>query len=471
MVPRSVGNGSDGIDIQSASNTIGGTVAGAGNVISGNFNVGLNIIGSGATNNFVEGNFIGTNAVGTAALANGGNGIAISGGATSNSIGNGLAGGRNIISGNSSAGISIAGIGTNSNVVFGNYIGTDATGTQALGNGTVGVPAVSQGILIFNGPQNNYIGTNGDGVNDANEGNLISGNLSDGVKIQAANNNVVAGNFIGVDATGTAALGNGRYGVFILQGSTGNRIGTNADGQSDTLERNIISGNGSSGILLDQSSSNTIAGNYIGTNAAGSAALAGAVDGVVIQNSSTNNTIGGTLAGTGNVVVGSGLDGILLQDINPGNNLVAGNIIGADRTGLIPLGGFTNGIDIQSSDNIIGGTTALARNVVVNNINAGIALQSSTTTDNTVEGNYVGVGSDGATVLGNGNEGIDLFSDGGSETIADNIVAGSGSVGIRVFSNNNVIQNDFIGTDATGTVAAGQWRRCVPGQRGQWDLH
>ena len=180
------------------------------------------------------------------------------------------------------------------NVIQGNYLGTNLAGTA-------GFPLASQGsygVIIF-GSSNNVIGTDGDGSNDAAEGNVISGTNTAGILIESgspslpSNNNVIAGNLIGTSADGNAALANGRMGVFLLSG-TGNRIGTNSDGVSDAAERNLISGNLEGGVYLG-GDANIVAGNLLGTNLAGAAALPNR-SGVIVQNAS-NNRIGGTTAG------------------------------------------------------------------------------------------------------------------------------------------------------------------------------
>jgi hypothetical protein len=235
---------------------------------------------------------IGTNATGTAAMANGDNGITVSFSA-GNTIGGSVAGVRNIISGNNTGGVDISGSGANSNWVAGNFIGTDLSDTVRIGNGG------GAGVAIHGGAQFNVVGTNGDGINDGAEGNVISGNggggpfpgfgpgsFFDNVDIwdPGTDHNVVAGNFIGTDATGTQAIGsNGPAdGVAIVFGAQFNRIGTNADGISDALERNIISGNPAQGVELDFAGTqyNMVAGNYIGTDVTGIVALPNGVDGV-----------------------------------------------------------------------------------------------------------------------------------------------------------------------------------------------
>src|SRR5262249_946383 len=123
------------------------------------------------------------------------------------------------------------------NKVQGNLISTDRTGNALLGN-------PRGGIYIWQGARWNVVGTDGDGVNDATEGNVITGDsANDAVDIFGAGTdyNVVAGNIIGRGNDGSTVLGT-QTGANIFYGATGNRIGTNADGVSDELERNIISG-------------------------------------------------------------------------------------------------------------------------------------------------------------------------------------------------------------------------------------
>ena len=149
------------------------------------------------------------------------------------------------------------------------------------------------GVEIDGGASGNLIGTNGDGVNDAAERNLISGNRFAGVWIngQGTDGNAVAGNFIGTSVTGDVALNNGTVigsyyrsrpiegGVVIDGGASGNRIGTDGKSVDDVGQRNVIAGAmppseidgvGISGTGTD---GNVVAGNFIGTDATGTLAL------------------------------------------------------------------------------------------------------------------------------------------------------------------------------------------------------
>ena len=119
------------------------------------------------------------------------------------------------------AGIHVTGTGATGGWIYGNFLGTDPTGTQAAPN--------NDGVEIDAGATSNLVGTNGDGMND--QGNLISGNGNDGVQVSGgAGFNVVAGNKIGTDVSGTVVLGYSSCGVEVDAGCIGNTIGGTAPG-------------------------------------------------------------------------------------------------------------------------------------------------------------------------------------------------------------------------------------------------
>ncbi len=156
----------------------------------------------------IEGNLIGTNAAGSAALANHLSGVLINSGASGNTIGGTTAAALNVISGNMGDGVNISDSGTTLNVVEGNFIGTDVTGTLDLGN--------NNGVSILSSSSNNTIGGTTTGAR-----NIISGNNQYGISFyRAGTGNVVAGNYIGTDKDGTAALGNGSWGIEISRPRT-----------------------------------------------------------------------------------------------------------------------------------------------------------------------------------------------------------------------------------------------------------
>jgi IPT/TIG domain/PASTA domain len=254
-----LGNASDGIqlDWQAQGNTIGGSVPGAGNVVSGNGQAGGIVAYGNSSDTLIQGNYVGTNAAGTAAL--GGNiecGILLTSG--SNTVGGTSAGARNVISGNGGGcGLGVGG----STTVEGNYIGTNAAGTAALGNGVGGQGESDIPAGLFIGSSNNQIGGSAPGA-----GNVISGNLEPGVWIissasSPANGNVLQGNYIGTDSTATRAIGNTGAGVWIA-GGAGNTIGGTVLGDANTIAHNTLSG-----VEVDVGTGNPIEGNSIFANA------------------------------------------------------------------------------------------------------------------------------------------------------------------------------------------------------------
>ena len=185
-------------------------------------------IASGA--NVVQGNYVGPTSR-DLALGNPMSGSTLP---ASNLTGGNVAGAGNVISGNG-YGVQLDTTGATGNLVQGNKVGTNAGGSAGLGN-------TSTGIVISQGAQNNLIGVNGADTNAAFEGNVISANGFLGIQVTgtSTSGNVIAGNEIGTNAAGTAALGNVSGGIQVF-GAANTRIGTNADGVGDALERNIIS--------------------------------------------------------------------------------------------------------------------------------------------------------------------------------------------------------------------------------------
>lgn len=239
--------------------------------------------------------------------------------ATDNTIGGPAEGDRNIVSLNE-IGIHVGG---SNNVVQGNYIGTDVTGTESRPNRVEG---------IFVGPRarGNLIGGSNDG-----QGNVISGNQLFGISIidPGATENVVQGNYIGVDASGRVALKNG-YGV-ALWNSVQNTIGGDT-----SSEANVISGNGSAGVLIrgPETNANLVIGNLIGTDVSGSEALEQAT-GIWLLDGPQGNRIGGTSDGEGNVIAHSAGGGILIEGANTTGNTIRGNSIHSNGRGILSKDG------------------------------------------------------------------------------------------------------------------------------------
>jgi hypothetical protein len=301
------------------------------------------------------------------------------------------------------------------NIVAGNWIGLDATGAIALGNGAPGVDVVGA---------NNLIG--GLGPNDRN---VIAGNGGDGIRIQSpSTGTLVQGNFIGTDRTGTFDLGSAGDGIHIAGGASGNTIGGSAP-----LARNVIAGNDGDGIEIT-GNGNTVAGNYIGLDATGGVALANGEQGIDV--SGANNAIGGTGPFDRNVISGNASHGVMLAGGGATANRVIGNYIGTDLNGTLDLGN-ADGVRIQNGahGNTIGGTTAAERNVISGNED-GIEIRNAVSTPNIVAGNYIGTTAGGAGPLGNSESGIEVTSAnntiGGTAPGAGNTIAFNGQDGVMV---------------------------------------
>ena len=248
--------------------------------------------------------------------------------------------------------------------------------------------------------------------------------FTNGISISDSGSHLIAGNWIGVTVTGNASAGTVTQGLN-LWNSTNNTIGgiTAAD-------RNVISGTTNIGInLTGASTGNQIRGNYIGVGADGTTDVGNRWFG--IYSSAANNTIGGNVAGAGNVISGSGTSGggavgVHLTSTASGTT-IQGNIIGLNAAGTAVIANDGHGINIQSNNNTIGGTTAAERNVISGNLNSGIWIDGSS---NTIRGNYFGLGADGTTSLGNGWDGLSI---GGS----NNVIGGTGASDGNILANNS----------------------------------
>ncbi|HEU4391510.1 MAG TPA: CSLREA domain-containing protein, partial [Blastocatellia bacterium] len=449
-----LGNGFDGIRVISPNNVIGGTTPGSRNVISGNAVRGVEIsdFGGLATGNLVQGNLIGTDVTGASKLSPSAQEGVVIFFVSSNTIGGTTAAARNIISGNT-PGI-LVGIGATATLVQGNFIGTDITGTAPLPN--------SDGIDV-NGANNTVGGT------AAGARNIISGNIGNGVFIffNEAVGNQLLGNLIGTDVNGVVKIPNGENGVEVVTAAT--TIGGTSIGA-----RNIISGNLQYGVLIsgntgefnpisDSAPGSLVVGNFIGTDFTGGMKLGNGFSGVGVY--TPNNTIGGTSAGSRNILSGNSV-GVTIFGSQARANLILGNFIGIDATGLLPLGNTASGIQLLGSNNIVGGPEAGAGNVVSSNsigiLIAGADAQASSTTGNVVQGNLIGTDASATLPLGNSQRGVSILANnnliGGGAAGAGNIIAFNKGAGIDVrnfngsatgnsFRRNSIFSNDGLGID------------------------
>lgn len=336
-------------------------IAISGLVINSFGQSGINVL-NGVDNLFIWGNFIGTDPSGLVDLGNGNHGINLGEGfggsdavtVGTNSDGINDTGEGNLISGNGQDGI--LGWTLTNSTISGNFIGSNRFGTgTTLGNGR-------NGILLTVNSNFNTIGTDGDGNNDVQELNGVIMNAGRGIYIAAnSNNNVVAGNIVGLNTTGAAA-GNLVHGIEILN-SSNNRVGIDATHANPTAESNVVSSNAGNGILITaqpffgidfNSADNVIAGNFVGTTPT-NLNRGNSSSGIVLEATNPLFTI--------NNVIGSNNDGV---GDNAEGNVIAYNAFIGIGTGASAL---ING-------------NKFSRNSTYSNVNLGIDLQGNGVTPN-----------------------------------------------------------------------------------------
>jgi hypothetical protein len=410
---------------------IGGAQAGAGNLISANGSSGIILTGADATGCQILSDFIGTDATGTAALPNTLEGIDVLAGASHNAIGGTAPGSRNVIGGNDRADVYISDPGSDFNVVEGNFIGTDVTGTVAF-------PQVAAGVRITNGAAHNTVG----GLSPGKR-NVVTGGY--GIQLDGGDGNQALGNYINVDVTGEVVLGSA---LGAISGS----------GPDSLIEGNVVSGSQREGIYLvgPQAVGAVIRDNFIGTDATGTRAL-GNREGIRLDTQVTGALV------LGNLIAGNRSDGI---DISgeygpPGfDNLIVGNLIGTDVSGTKALGNGGVGIGIGGPGNTVGGTSAADRNVIAANARGGVYVgNGASSAGNVVEGNYIGTDVTGMVALGNGGSGVTVGFGASDNTVTANVIAASADDGVSLFAAlNTVVRGNFIGTNAAAGAGIGNGR-------------
>ncbi len=487
-----VPNGGNGVYLNDAGDysITDAIILGPTNVISGNCLSVVLIFGTGNDGgyNIVKGNRIGTDFSGMLAsytgpnqsqisFGNGGNGIFIYG--TSGNVIGGTLGSSslNLISNNAQAGIAIFSPATSAiataNIVVGNWIGTSADGNTATDPNQHALGNKGDGIDIYSGTRNTIGGAAG-GIN------VISGNLGNGVLIAKlsgvdASLNVLDGNYIGTNSTGNGAIPNVQNGV-LVENASGNTIGgiSAAAASGPIVPRipsNVISANRAYGVqFLGVSQGNTVEGDFIGVNSQGTGTLGNSLAGVFVNNlgtSSSNETIGGTTPGAGNIISGS-TAGYGVEILGPaltgtsGSNVVEGNEVGIDINGKPIANG--NGVFVQSigvfiqnsAGNMIGGGSGgpsdSAKNVISGNSQAGVQISGLYSTGNEIQGNYIGT-----DLKGNGRPGIAALTSQDPNTLQTIGVSINTPSPSNTFSGaNNVISDNVISGNLVGVNIAGQ---------------
>ncbi len=507
----------------------GGLVFGVGSAGSSLESLGIGgATGSGVvlddSNITVVGNDIGVGLNGSTPLGNTGDGLTINSTSNNDRIGatstfvlgissDAISVASNVISSNGSNGISING--STGDILVANYIGTDVSGTIALGN-------AGNGIEVDSGASSNTIGGTITFNNTSSlvpDTNVISANGGDGVLLTSgADNNFTGSNFIGVNVTGNAPLGNTLDGVAINDGADGNQLIGTYINMPPFVFANVISGNGGNGIDINNSNNDTVQANILGIGINNMTPVGNALDGILIQGSSANTQFGGVIplgniaaangrngveisdSASGTVVfntfggeaafepytnLGNGGDGVLVTSTGGGNiirtNVLSNNranglelagdatgvqvtedIIGMNTSGTTPMPNGGNGVVIDGTahGNSIGGfqQSIIPQNVISGNIGNGIAITGGAY-DNVIFNSYIGVNVQAKDAAPNGGAGIYLGAGTYGDTIGGtaagdlNVISGNLGNGVELMggTTGNVITGDQIGTDATGT--------------------
>jgi len=408
---------------------------------------------SDADNVRILSNYIGLALDGITADGNNGDGLQIA-----QSTGSAVE--SNVISGNVGNGIGL--YDADNNVLAKNSIGTDYTGTIDLGNRL-------SGILITSASAGNLIGGEATGGNDPTngvfvrppDGNLISGNDAYGVLINdGASENQLSGNFIGTTASGNTALGNALDGVAI-ENADGNILYGCTFETDPFVFYNVISGNGGNGLRVTNADNTTIQANFFGMAANNNTALGNALNGVLINGDSSQTIMGGPIP-LGNVVAANLQNGIVVADTASfftSYNTFCGLAAFSDVT---TFGNALDGMLITTT----GGNILIRTNVIASNGDDGIEI-SGHATDVRVAGNIIGLNTQGLLPMGNGDNGVEVggfahynLVGGPNATfniIPHNAISANGGYGVAFVdsANNNALNFSNIGTDLLGTQALG----------------
>lgn len=335
--------------------------------------------------------------------------------------------------------------------------------TLAAGNNAVLLVELSGASVSSNGLEFRT-GSDGSTVRG-----LVINRFSTGITI-AVSNVKVLGNFIGTNPAGTTALGND-VGIAAF-GNGGEQIGSPLP-----ADRNLISGN-RDGIDLNNrgTSANSVQNTYIGTNAAGNAALPNSNIGIFLTG--VAGLTGETLIGNalvipgrtgGNVISGNGGSGIFFNvgsGAIMGPVTIQGNIIGLGADGRKAIGNGGNGIEDMTDVMSTNGALLISGNLISGNRGDGILYSS---TNATVQDNVIGADINGTLDRGNAFLGIEIVGDrrnalnpgatavtiGGIASGERNLISGNDAGGISIRNANAVIQGNFIGTQADGASALG----------------
>lgn len=335
-------------------------------------------------------------------------------------------------------GIQIYGQNTSHNKVVGCYLGCNSDGTQLMGN--------VNAIEIISGAHHNQIGDVG-----LQNRNLISGNEYAGIRMSDAHNNLVINNWVGVDRTGTVALRN--YDGITVEGAGAyNQIGGSSIDSANVTAGNVAYGVDIFGVGCIW---NRVSGNYIGTDPTGTYAIPNTY-GLLCDDRSNHNIIGGYLPGQGNLISGNTAFGAYFYNNGTSYMQLIGNKIGTDITGTYAIPNETGvHIDGASYANLVD------NNLISGNLANGITLFGIYSDYNSIIRNKIGTDITGTQAIGNGLHGILVTQNaannsiGGHDTLA-NIIAFNGRNGVKIesflsqnilISCNSFFQNSYLGIE------------------------
>jgi hypothetical protein len=480
-----------------------------------------------ASNITLDGNYIGLNLAG-AAFGNHGDGVFVSRSSVGNTIGENpaLKAGAvsNVISGNQGNGITLGSL----NTVQDNRIGTNPAGTAGIPNRDNGIRIVGRsyaneigGTAFVNpatGQVNNPTGSKGT-VTPVFVvpplGNLISSNGFNGVLIDdGAGHNQLNGNFIGTTANGDASLGNGANGVWIDSANYNSLAGCKFV-NNPFVYYNVISGNKQNGLRVTNAKGTVVQGNFFGTGANNTAIVRNRLDGILVEGSSTDTQVGGVIP-LGNVSAGNGRNGIEVTGTTSGfttfntfggllafkgaapngrdgllitatgrNNLVRTNVFSGNRRNGIELGGNASGVTVDpdiaglttkgnavlpnggdglridgtAHGNVIGGPlrSVIPQDTFSGNAGYGVAI-SAGAHDNQVFTSFIGTELLGVSALGNQKGGVLLTGHAHANVIGAfgtrpaNLISGNTGIGVtlRAGTTRNLVIGNYIGLGRRG---------------------
>jgi parallel beta-helix repeat protein len=415
--------------------------------------------------------YVGLNLAGRP-FGNRGDGVYVSAASAQNLIGLNRAGVvglvTNVISGNTGNGLVLAG--SWGNTVVSNRIGTNPSGSSAVGNR-------GNGILITGRSDGNEIGgtdfvdkSTGKANNPTGNkgtttpvfvvpplGNQVSGNRGNGIMIDGGSRgNALNGNFVGTTANGNAAIGNAGNGVWI-NGANNNALTGCKFVNNPFVYYNVISGNGANGLRITDSNNSVVQGNFFGAGANNATVAGNRYDGILVDGTSANTQVGGVIP-LGNVSAGNGANGI--EVAGRARGFITFNTFGGlfAFNGAAPNG--NDGVLITST----GGDNTVRTNVLSGNKHNGIELAGNAS-GVTVDPNIAGLNTSGNSLLSNGGDGLLIDGTAHGNTIGgtlrsvipQNTFSGNARYGVEITgrAHNNLVFRSYIGTAILGVTALG----------------